>query len=1122
MKKVVLLIFLILFFFVMPNSVLATSTYKVYTVDKAGTPTNEETFDNYTSAYNKMITYEASANLVAVIKKNDVIVNASYALAKSTGTSSDLIYLYTSENLSGEYTYITGRNTYLDMAFLEFNDTYNSVKIKISGFTGWVSLSNVNIIPISTISKTYVVVNNDNVYTNDGVLLDKNGAYEYDAITQSGEVKTYHLIGNLTISMNNYITNNVSGTNLTEKVIPKVYTYYTKTSSGKFWHAYYENTSVEYINLGAAPTMFLTNKNYYSFDGNYFYENYITMIDDYKNNTYENSINYTNPYYNYYMYLPTHSKTGYTATSFNQIIALSFSSNLLQSQSYYIDTATGAFTANSRVGISLLYGQGAYFIEAQETYGVNALLSFSAAINESATGTSALSFGKFNIFGHGANDGCVYTCANTYTSIRESILAHASTFGSGYSNPYDWRYFGSHYGNKGSGMNVKYASDPYWGEKAAGIAYNRDLMYGGQDYNSNTLGIKVSNTDTPIKKEPSDTSDTIYIIKNNSFSVPMVPFIVFDKVYDESNNAWYKVYTDTSLDDDQNISSSNYSFSKSYGYIKGEYLFVKNNQPTIIASNITIEQDTYYDFLTDVTASDTEDGNLSDKVTYYPELTTSNYGTFDLTYTVVDDNNFSVSKTIEVEITKTYKPKIVANNRQILQNTTFDPYFGVGAEDPTDGNITDQIDIISNDVDATTVGTYTVEYSVTNSLDLTTTKTVSIEVVSNAKPVIRTTNIYMKVNESLTYLEGVTASDLEDGIITEIEVTHNVNKTVAGTYDLTYSATDTDDNTTTKSIKVYVENTSYTTLTGELYFNKLEYNSDTNLLEINGSLAMIGINNTKDTLIQYSLILKNNTNGYEVVLPLERYLNDHPTTVYNDKSHTYTETWFRGNVSLKDVAKGEYTIYIRARSSNYETKEILSNLFLKDVTKKATDSDERGYLFRNNNYKKAFPIELFIYEKGLISKTEPEASSNMFNTYTSISFTGASLNITGNSFNLQGNYSSTTSITRYLILENTVTEEKFTYNIGSTIGEELILRTNDGLSKARSWFNTTGKVDLSTLSVGKYVIYFRTITGNIDDFGELHDLFRKATATVTVGNKKYSLSVNDQNRFRVELTVEEV
>ena len=54
-------------------------------------------------------------------------------------------------------------------------------------------------------------------------------------------------------------------------------------------------------------------KEYYSYDGHYFYENYNTMITDYKNNVRTNSVNPSTPYYNYFQYLPMRSKTNYTA-----------------------------------------------------------------------------------------------------------------------------------------------------------------------------------------------------------------------------------------------------------------------------------------------------------------------------------------------------------------------------------------------------------------------------------------------------------------------------------------------------------------------------------------------------------------------------------------------------------------------------------------------------------------------------------------------------------------------------------------------------------------------------------------------------------------------------------------
>ncbi len=45
-------------------------------------------------------------------------------------------------------------------------------------------------------------------------------------------------------------------------------------------------------------------------------------------------------------------------------------------------------------------------------------------------------------------------------------------------------------GNKASGINVKYASDPYWGEKNANIAWMIDKTYSNTEYAKYTLGVK--------------------------------------------------------------------------------------------------------------------------------------------------------------------------------------------------------------------------------------------------------------------------------------------------------------------------------------------------------------------------------------------------------------------------------------------------------------------------------------------------------------------------------------------------------------------------------------------------------------------------------------------------------
>ena len=62
-------------------------------------------------------------------------------------------------------------------------------------------------------------------------------------------------------------------------------------------------------------------------------------------------------------------------------------------------------------------------------------------------------------------------------------------------------YNGSHVGNKNSGINVKYASDPFWGEKIASFMYSIDDFNDMKDYNKYSVGIKISSANVAVKKE---------------------------------------------------------------------------------------------------------------------------------------------------------------------------------------------------------------------------------------------------------------------------------------------------------------------------------------------------------------------------------------------------------------------------------------------------------------------------------------------------------------------------------------------------------------------------------------------------------------------------------------------
>ena len=113
---------------------------------------------------------------------------------------------------------------------------------------------------------------------------------------------------------------------------------------------------------------------------------------------------------------------------------------------------------------SPLAGKGATFKEAEERYGVNALYLMAHSALESAWGRSQIARDKNNFFGIAAYDTSPYLSAKSFDNVDKGILGAAKWIRENYID-----YGRDHLGNKATGMNVRYASDPYWGEKIASI-----------------------------------------------------------------------------------------------------------------------------------------------------------------------------------------------------------------------------------------------------------------------------------------------------------------------------------------------------------------------------------------------------------------------------------------------------------------------------------------------------------------------------------------------------------------------------------------------------------------------------------------------------------------------------
>ena len=158
---------------------------------------------------------------------------------------------------------------------------------------------------------------------------------------------------------------------------------------------------------------------------------------------------------------------------------------------------------------------------------------------------------------------------------------------------------------------------------------------------------------------------------------------------------------------------------------------------------------------------------------------------------------------------------IVVNEHIDWTNDQGDSFVdpGATAQDDVDGNITDFIQVTQNDVNASVPGNYSITYEVTDSAGNNTSVirnvNVSSPVVAPIITLIGDNPIVLSVGDSFVD-PGATAVDSEDGDITaDIIATSNVDTSASGGYQVIYTVTDSDDNTTTKIRRVVVslENT---------------------------------------------------------------------------------------------------------------------------------------------------------------------------------------------------------------------------------------------------------------------------------------------------------------------------
>ena len=355
----------------------------------------------------------------------------------------------------------------------------------------------------------------------------------------------------------------------------------------------YVSSAMSSYEIGVAPD-WLPIGTYYSPDGIHFYTDV-----DLRNPVYNGTT--IGKFYNYYAFTNMRSKTNYTGADLDTYIT-------------YYQTVN-----NQNPAASTMTGAGAYFVNAQNAYGMNALMIYSMGALESGFGRSTYAqnpanlnglvvkdavtlallpytvaefcvtypsgkyadennvihycLGRYNLFGWGAYDSDPNN-AQAFASIEACVTEHMGiNLRRSYMNYNGSTFYGSDLGNKGAGFNTKYASDPWWSIGISAIAYQIDRYLGFKDLNSLQLGILDPSVSSMVYKD-SALSVPFYSIKTRALNYS---FIILEGLM-VNGNLVYKIQTTNPINEDGSINVNPdavlvpFDFSKSIGYIDADQI----------------------------------------------------------------------------------------------------------------------------------------------------------------------------------------------------------------------------------------------------------------------------------------------------------------------------------------------------------------------------------------------------------------------------------------------------------------------------------------------------------------------------------------------------------------------
>ena len=263
------------------------------------------------------------------------------------------------------------------------------------------------------------------------------------------------------------------------------------------------------------------------------------------------------------------------------------------------------------------------------------------------------------------------------------------------------------------------------------------------------------------------------------------------------------------------------------------------------------------DLMDGVSATDNIDGIITNLIVINDDdVDYENPGVYSLIYTVTDSSGNIDTKTVSFTVLQSMTPIdlnpptiLNAKNVYYAYGSNLPDYLGgLSAFDLEDGYITENITYDDSEVNLNVIGSYPLTYAVEDEARNSFSITVTLFVYDPVYPVLSglDTLYYMIGSELPDFLIGVTATDNYDGDLTE-EITINddaFNPLVEGTYEISYTVSDSSGNEITLTREVIVTDDPLPEINGTSDFEILVFSDAPNYLlnitasdEIDGDLT---------------------------------------------------------------------------------------------------------------------------------------------------------------------------------------------------------------------------------------------------------------------------------------------